>query len=167
MRVAAHRAIACPPDTVNAAVALFFGSPTAVAVMLAVPAAMPRTTTLEPLGVTLATPVFDDVHTTSLDALPKADTVAFNVAVDPTAICPFAAEIVREPTPTTSTATSACFDASAVDVAVTTAFPAETAVIEALLPFAVTLTTPLFDVDQVTVVAAPFATDTVAASVAV
>jgi hypothetical protein len=61
----------------------------------------------------------------------------------------------------------ALFDASADDVAVMVAVPADTPVIVAVLPFGVTDTTAALDVDHETDCDAPFVTAAVAVSVAV
>jgi len=152
---------------VIAAVAVRRESPTDVAVIIALPAATPRTTTLAPLGVIVATAAFDVVQVTSVDAPPNAVTVAVNVAVPAGAIDAVGGLTATAETPVTETLALALFDASADDVAVMVAVPADTPVIVAVLPFGVTDTTAALDVDHETDCDAPFVTATVAVSVAV
>lgn len=157
-----------PGVTVTAAVAVRFVSPTAVAVIVVVPAAMPCTMAAPtPLEVTVAMAAFALDHVTSVDAPPNDVTVAATLAVAAAATEIVVGLSVTDATPVTVMLVDALLFASPCAVAITVAVPAPTAVIDALFPFADTLTTFVFDDDQDTAVDAPFVTETTAVSVAV
>src|SRR5206468_4259379 len=100
--------------TVTATLAVRRGSDTDVAVMLAVPAAIPRiTAAVVPFAVTDATPAFDVVHVTSGDAPFTAAAVAVTACVAPTAIDAVGGDTVTPVTPATVMFALAAFDASA------------------------------------------------------
>jgi hypothetical protein len=135
-------------------------------VIVALPAATPRTVTCGPFAVTDATPVFDDDHVTSVATPPNAVTVAVSVVVAPTATDADVGAIATLEMPETMIDVLALFDPSACDVAVIVAVPGATPVIAALLPFAVTVMTDVFDDVQFTACDAPLVTATVAVNVA-
>jgi hypothetical protein len=169
-RVGVQRVIACPPVvapvTVTAALAVRRESAVDVAVIVAVPAATPRTVTCAPFAVTDAIAAFDVDQVTSVALPPNAVTVAASVVVAPTATDAVVGVTATLATPETMIDVLALFDASACDVAVIVAVPGATPVMAALFPFAVTTTFPVFDDAQVTACDAPFVTATVAVNVA-
>jgi hypothetical protein len=147
--------------TVTDTDAALVGSPTEVAVILAVPVATPVTT---PEVLTLAMVGADEVQVTAVDAPPVTLTVAMRGTVAPTATDGFAGAMATEFTAgrgLTVTTAEADRALSTVEVAVMVAVPTATPVTS---PAAETVATPVADEVHDTVVAAPLATETLTVS---